>query len=309
MGWKSYGLQLMAFINTGRGVFISGDVSYVGELWFQFITFLTTQSPNGPGWILAGSNDTSSGSMGSNVLSSASSFVSGTWFVLETPDREIQFLFEFTSATATSIYINTYADYFGGGNSVLPSFNTEQNLLKQVSIVTGSGNAGFHCVASDSYPYEFAWISNTYNSSSSRGGMALVFVNDRNEDFYKYVFMGGTAAFSRTQLDSTSQDLASSGIASIFKGVVTQCSFATMGTPGSSLNPVPEDAGHTIVGGDFFTPSFFYLNLYNSFGGSSNFMRWEGTRRANLQTFGNWITFGAVSFPWPGSIIPSYDPK
>src|SRR5690606_37561391 len=127
-------------ITTGKGLYI--DLPVDENYFLQFIKFMRQSPPNGPGWIVAGSCNNSTGTMGVDVINNVNDIVTGTWVVLESPDRMTQLLFHIYTTDTHRVYYNPNSDYFGGGVGVIPSKNTKHYLVRDGRLVDSTTSVG-----------------------------------------------------------------------------------------------------------------------------------------------------------------------
>lgn len=175
-------------------------------LW-EFFSFMTSASPNGPGWTSVGESDGVTGGIGTTgIITSASDLVlADAWFVLESPDNARQILFErdvggSTTSDEAGFYYNRSADYTGGSSSTLPTSTAgNSRTVWKGSSVLDTGV--YHFIADDTTPYFWAFFG--FNGSTPEGAFAFVPVTTPYPgDVDPYVLIACNSGFVGTALSA-----------------------------------------------------------------------------------------------------------
>jgi hypothetical protein len=293
------------------------QTSYAGGMqWlYEFMNFMRTPSPVGPGWTVPRSSNGTVGGAGDNITSytSLSQYVSSSqrsWFVLQAPDgvRELLWWRFDTYDSRWYLYYSPSAGFTGGDAWNIPTATDTKNLHSGWAITQESSyQIMFHMGADDEAPYGFWCHGNRAGSpATDEGGYAMIpmttpAVGDVDPMVFYSSLKDGFEEYLWYRLTSTT---------------VGHCVAMKPGATGTYTCPalymisegqaVPNNMNKDANGADLSFPILFARpsTLGNGFyKGLSNFMQWNGTTRVPGEMFAarTRVSIGWVNVPWDGA--------
>jgi len=292
---------------------------------FEWLDFMRTASPTGPGWTVPRSSDGTTGGDGDNIAAfgdlSQWTGSADSWFVIRQPDGGREYLFFRTSSTDTvwSISYSPGALYVGGSISAIPTATDSETILV-ADILTLTGNKVLHAGADDAAPYGWYVFSHlSGNFVTEHAGMAMIPITDGAQpgetDPVLFFQDGGGSGFVRAELSDATKSANQGYCAGFVPGSAT---FTAV--PALSYN---EGANYVFPGGnsqddnndDVAAPIPFSRrsgHTPSGFKGFSDFIQWNGVTRTNCDTFARGgsgnpdrISWGDVNFEWDSVTTPS----
>lgn len=265
------------------------------------------------GWTVAGSSNGTVGGMDA-VDRITTSTLSNTdrWFVLQSPhaspsDR-IQLFFGKSSSNALNgkFRYNPNADYAGVTTAAPTSAYESPDVM--AATIAPSSDGRYHLLADDAAPYGFALLFVALSTQSPTLMMALNPLDFRapTTPGKPYVFIAEANATGATLSSPDTGKVAEPDAPPKVPQAAPPCYVNS-----SAGVLVPNGTPQTSDGRDQSSPMIFHSTT-EYFGVSSNFMRWNGSARNNLDTLEDdvlgvrgRIVFGDANFPWDGTTIPN----
>ncbi len=292
---------------------------------FEFLDFMRQASPTGPAWTVPRSSNGVTGGAGDNIaafgdLTFYVAGVSESWFVIRQPDGGREYLFYRTSATDTqwSILYSPGALFIGGdlGNRATA---TDEEQIILTDILTLTGNKVSHMGADDAAPYGWFCFANASGVfATEHAGMAMIPITDGTQpgevDPVVFYQDGGGGGFTRALLSSATLSTTQAYCAGFTPGSPTWQAVPALSFNEDGNYVFPDGNAQDDNGADVSAPIPFGRRaalVPAGFKGFSDFMQWNGTIRANGDTFelggsGNpdRISWGDVNFEWDSVTTP-----
>lgn len=178
----------------------AGYTESYNVLWGLY-SFFTASPPNGPGWIEIGGGNGTSGGMTDGYITSVSSFgVTNSWFAIQMPSSDRQFMFYRVSSTTFSISYSKGGLFTGGGAATVP---TATDQLDPQDFANSTAST-FHICADDAEPYGF-WFFWKLLSQKEAGPVFLYLPMEGglSTDVDPYVLYGTNTGISISSMTDT----------------------------------------------------------------------------------------------------------
>lgn len=307
-------------LNVAIGAANSGP-----EVMYEWISFMTTASPVGPGWTLkSGYNDTAGTTFTSATDMDTYVSTKTPWFVLQDPGggREILACMSTTDNEEWEFWYSISAGFTGGASGTRATATDEKFIGGGPSgEITGIVDCIWHYAADDASPYGF-WFAGYQTGWAAQSGLAMIpisqpiagdldpivfFWNDYNPAVYgawrmeyaSYIRNDSPTLYTgaaRGYLEGAWEIIPALFYA-LYAGAY-QIHVPDLGGQDASLNDNPLPVGWARSSG--FTPP-------TGFKGFTDWIYWQPNDRATGSTLDskNWIVFGDFLLPWDGSTVPA----
>ena len=267
-----------------------------GQPIFYFLyNFMTTASPNGPGWVSVGEgNGVDQGGMGVTGIISTTP-PQNSWFVLQSPDGLRQICFKLTFVYQFGFYYNPIADWEGGDATTIPTTSLTDTGL--CGLYTFSQDSYLNILADDEYPYNF------YCIHVQLGSVANVLVMSALQTFSSdpdpYVILYTNNGFSSIVTKCWNQD----HFPDIFA-----LKWEISNGGGTTIFP---NNAPTTPDGEIIVLPIFYGSINNEtagiFKGVGDFANWaSGGGELNFLDDKSKILINGIALPWDGNTVPLY---
>jgi hypothetical protein len=292
---------------------------------FEFLDFMRTAPPDGPGWTIPRSSDGTTGGDGDHIASWSDlgqyvDNVSESWFVLRDPAAGRELLWWRTNSN--DAYWNCYespsAGFTGGDEGHEPTATDTVGIhwSVQISSVPAGTPSMLHMAADDAAPYGwYAWLHLAGNFATTSGGYMMIPMDAHQAagDTDPVVFYANMDdnGFSTTYLSRDDVGLASGMCRGIVPGTTSMQTIPAlwMDNGGSLFVPryVRQDANFA----DLAFPIVFSRQASLAtpgYKGVTTFVRWEGVNRASGEVWADKsrICVADLSLPWDGVTVPRH---
>lgn len=289
---------------------------------YEFLNFMRTPSPAGPGWTIPRSSNGSVGGAGDNITqwSDLSQFVSGvseSWFVLRDPAGKREIMWHRVDTTDSKWYwSNSKSAHFTGGDAGNQPTATDSKTMHtnfpEIGTVTGSATT-LHVGADDAAPYGWWMYSNNAGNFGTYAMGYAMFPMDALEAegdddpvvFYQCMYYGNFIQSALTR-EAGDQHRCTGYIPGTdsFQNIPA-CFISSEGSNAFAPNRCVIDAD----GKDLSFPVLFGRRGSlgtGGFKGVSTFVQWNGTTRSAGETFASLtrISIGDINVPWDGVTTP-----
>lgn len=289
---------------------------------FEFLDFMRTASPVGPGWTISRSSDGTVGGAGDNIsaygdLTHYTAGVSESWFVLRQPDGGREFLWFRTNTTDTNWSLSySPSGAYTGGDAGNPATAVDAVVIHGTDAILPVANQVVHVGADDAAPYGwFTYVNLSGSLSTGRGCYAMIPITDGTQagetDPIVFYYDGGTNGYPANILGSETVTPTNGRIGGFVPGSATWAAMPALQLNVTTSAVFPDGCAQDDNGEDVSAPVSFArrasLPAPQGFKGFTDFMQWNGTVRAPGETFETLtrVSWGAVNFPWDGVTTPS----
>jgi hypothetical protein len=289
---------------------------------FEFLDFMRTASPTGPGWVISRSSNGTVGGAGDNitVFSDLSQYVATTsesWFVLQQPDGAREFLW-FRTTPSDALWNLSYSPTaaYTGGDAGNPPTAVDAKVVHSSDTIMTSGNNALHIGADDAAPYGwYVYVNLSGNFSDPQAAMAMIPITDAvqpgDTDAIVFYYDGGNGGYTQVLLESESTTTTVGRCAGITPGASSWDAIPALSVRAGANTVFPNGSAQNTVSEDLSAPIHFSrraaLPAPQGDKGFTDFMQWNGVTRAPGETFSSLarVSWGVVNFPWDGATTPS----
>ena len=296
------------------------------QFLFEFLDFMRSASPTGPGWTIPKSSDgvtvnTDQDNIG--AWGDLTFYVAGTsvsWFVLQDPagGRELLWWRADYNDDNWYWYYSPSAGFTGGDKGNRPTA-ADQVGLQSLDDMHSAATVPtvLHAGADDAAPFGFwVWAHNAGNFDTTASSMAMFpITHPAPLDSDSVVFYSGMdeAAFGNALYYSPASPAWNAAKCSARKpGVGTGfylCAALRMMSEGTQTPFAPNECAPDYNGDDLGFPMLFARQALVGNGfykGITTWAQWNGVLRSRGETFAGKtrISVGNISVPWDGSTTP-----
>lgn len=286
---------------------------------FEFLDFMRTASPGGPGWTVPKSSDGVEANIDQDNIAAYADLnqynagVSESWFVLEEPTggRQLRFSRFNTTGADWRVYYSRAVGFSGGDLGNAPSAADQTDIFNaDFGWASTSQDLMQHMGADDEAPYDFFMQRHRAGAfTTQEGGLGMFSVEAPLQagDTDPRVFFwsdGNGKGWRESEMDDDQAAWNVARCKALIPATGTFTGIAAL-APEHLPNSMVADAN----GDELSFPIMFGRSTAGGgpgYKGITQFAQWNGTGRPMMDTYNNKtrISLGDVNVPWDGVTTP-----